>query len=221
MVTKDNFESIISNFNIENMAQYLRNFAPLEYFPKGHPIDYHSLQLLDYIKSYISDSNVNPLLLMNDVADYNKLAWILFCISLKNIHSDKFCIGYAFLAYVYANKGIECQLNKKLENQFVRLRITGFMENDFYNIFQKMHNNEEISLLADDALAMAIMSDVYNTKAIKCQEKWFTELRESVREHEPDYEYLTEADIIKTGCLVHKALTSCLINKKVKLFFYY
>ena len=215
-VNQEYFKTIIARFNTNNLPQYLRQFAPLEYFPKGHPIDYTSLGYLDDIRRYISESHKNPLILINEITDYYKLAWIFFCISLKFLQNNRISIGYAYLAYICANRAIYNFPGHEETTKFVRLRISGYMENDFYDIFQEMHNNDEISLLADDALAMAIISDVYSTKDIINNEKWISELRTSVREHESDYDYMTKEDIIRVGNMVHKSLNSHLVNKRIK-----
>lgn len=217
-ISKDNINNVLDSIDLTNLAQYLRNFAPLEFFPKGHPIDYKSLALLDDIEKYLSHADKSIFSIVMGYGDFLKFAWIAFCISLKNLHTNKICIGYGLLAYFSANLGVAHHPEDIVKCKFIRLRSFGFLENDFYNYLEELENMGNINLSADDAIAMAFMSDVYSTETVQCPEKWFQELRKSVREHENDYAHLTKQQIIDNGIDVHQNLKIYIVQKLSAFF---
>lgn len=219
IISSDNLEQILDGLNLTYMSQYLRKFAPLGFFPDGHPIDYDSLKAFDPIQDFVSEYPGNKSTLLMNYGDFLKFGWTLFCLSIKNIENTVLCVNYAWLAYFSTSLGVVNHPEVVLQCKFLRLQIMSWIANDIPEMLREMKDNNETDISENDALSMLFMSDIYCTESVRCEEKWCIDIRRQCKEFEPDYVHMTKDEIINKGIEIHQALKIHLVQYFNKMEF--
>lgn len=212
IISNNDFEQVLDKLKLTYMSQYLRKFAPLDFFPEGYPIDYDSLKALDDIQEFVSEYPGNKSMLLMDYGDFLKFGWTLFCLSIKNIENTVLCVNYAWLAYFSASLGVVHHPEVIQQCKFLRLQIMSWIANDIPEMLKEMKVNNQIDIPEDIALSMLFMSDIYCTESVKCEEEWCINIRRQCKEFEPDYARMTKDEIINKGIEIHQALKIHLVQ---------